>query len=466
MSGFYFNNLRGPWLTVSLLAPLWATIAVTLAGCEQVHESTSDVADSAIEASQHGHEDVRHHDDHGPDEAEQGTISAIELSAQALKNIGYEPLTVGLGSYARTISLPGMVIERPGKSQTRVSAPLTGIVTRSYVMQGEAVASNSRLFDLRLTHEELVSAQGVFLESAEALDVVNAEIERLESITEGVIAGRRIVEQNYERQKLKAKMRAQRQGLLLHGLSEEQVDQILKTRRLLQSLTVSAPSHDDCPTCHSDHPFHIQSLNAQVGEQVTAGDTLSVLADHCELYIEGTAFEEDAEHLREAVVQQTPISADVLISTRRQHAASGLTILYLADQVDRQSRALHFYLRLPNEIVLDRHEDGHRFVQWRYKPGQRVELSVPVEHWVKRIVVPAVAVVNEGAESYVYRQSGNQFQRVPVHVEHSDQTSVVIANDGAIAPGEVIAGRGAYQIHLALKNKSGPAEDPHAGHGH
>jgi cobalt-zinc-cadmium efflux system membrane fusion protein len=74
--------------------------------------------------------------------------------------------------------------------------------------------------------------------------------------------------------------------------------------------------------------------------------------------------------------------------------------------------------------------------------------------------------VNEGAESYVYRQSGNQFHRVPVRVEHSDQKSVVIANDGAIAPGEVIAGKGAYQIHLALKNKSGGAEDPHAGHGH
>jgi hypothetical protein len=304
------------------------------------------------------------------------------------------------------------------------------------------------------------------METAEALDVVNAEIARLESVTEGVIAGRRIVEQKYERQKLEAKLRAQRQGLLLHGLSESQIDEILKTRRLLKSLTVYAPSHEDCPTCHSEHPFHVQSLEVQTGQQVSAGDTLCVLADHCELYIEGTAFEVDVEHLRKALETDAPLSADVLVSARREHAVGGLKLLYLADQVDRQSRAQHFYVRLPNEIVSDRADNSHRFVQWRFNPGQRVELSLPIESWSKQLVVPADSVVTEGAESYVYRQSGDRFERVPVHVEHGDQKSVVIANDGSLFPGEVIAGNGAFQIHLGVKNQSGGAVDPHAGHSH
>jgi multidrug efflux pump subunit AcrA (membrane-fusion protein) len=410
--------------------------------------------------------DASAHDEHAHDEHAHGEQESIELSAAALKNIGYRPHTVTVGDYERTISMPGMVVERPGKSQIRVSAPLGGVVMRSYAMQGEAVAPGSRLFDIRLTHEELVSAQGVFLETAEALDVVNAEIGRLESITEGIVAGRRVLEQKYERQKLQAKLRAQRQGLLLHGLSDAQVDEILQTRRLLKSLLVHAPSHEDCPTCHSDHPFHVQSLEVQTGEQVAAGDTLCVLADHCELYIEGTAFEVDVQHLRDALESGTPLAADVLISARREHAVGGLKLLYLADQVDRQSRALHFYVRLPNEIISDREEDSHRFVQWRFNPGQRVELSLPVERWSERLVVPAEAVVNEGAESYVYRQSGDHFHRVPVHVEHRDQKSAVIANDGSVFPGEVIAAHGAFQIHLALKNKSGGAVDPHAGHSH
>jgi hypothetical protein len=174
----------------------------------------------------------------------------------------------------------------------------------------------------------------------------------------------------------------------------------------------------------------------------------------------------DVQHLRDALESGTPLAADVLISARREHAVGGLKLLYLADQVDRQSRALHFYVRLPNEIISDRQEDSHRFVQWRFNPGQRVELSLPVERWSERLVVPAEAVVNEGAESYVYRQSGDHFHRVPVHVEHRDQKSAVIANDGSVFPGEVIAAHGAFQIHLALKNKSGGAVDPHAGHSH
>jgi membrane fusion protein, heavy metal efflux system len=404
------------------------------------------------------HGDAAHaHDDH-----DHGNTPTIKLSAAALKNIRYKPYTVVLSDYDQTISIPGIIVERPGKSQIRVTSPLTGVVARSYLHEGEAIQPNSPLFDVRLTHEDLVTAQSDFLTTADSLDVVQTELDRLESITEGVIARKRVLEQKYERQKLEARLRAERQALLLHGLSNEQIDEILNTRQLVQSLTISAPPHEG----HDDHPYHVQSIDVQLGQQVTAGDTLCVLADHCELYIEGTAFEADTPYVRDAVEAGTPVSADILASSRREEAVKGLKVLYVADQVDRESRALHFYVRLPNEIVSDRREGSQRFVQWRFNPGQRVELRLPVQRWTKRMVVPAEAVVNEGAESYVYRQSGDAFEQVPVHVEHRDKNSAILASDGAVFPGEVIAANGAFQIHLAIKNKSGGAIDPHAGHHH
>jgi multidrug efflux pump subunit AcrA (membrane-fusion protein) len=408
-----------------------------------------------------GH-DEHGHTGHDHDGHAHGDANMVTLSEAALKNIRYRPHTIALGEYKRTISLPGIIIERPGKSQVRVSAPLTGIVTRSYVHEGEAIPQDSPLFDLRLTHEDLVSAQSDFLATVDALDVVQAEIKRLEAITEGVIAGKRILEQKYERQKLEAKLQAQRQALRLHGLGDDQIDEILKTRYLIQSQTIRAPARAE----EDEHPYHVQSIDVQLGQQVTAGDTLCVLADHCELYIEGTAFEADTPALREAIEAGTPVAADILVSTKREQAVEGLKLLYLADQVDRESRAQHFYVKLPNEIVSDRRDGDQRFLQWRFQPGQRVELSLPVEKWTERIVVPASAVVTDGAESYVYRQGGENFERVPVHVEHRDQKFVVIKNDGAVFPGDVVAGNGAFQIHLALKNKSGGALDPHAGHNH
>ena len=81
-------------------------------------------------------------------------------------------------------------------------------------------------------------------------------------------------------------------------------------------------------------------------------------------------------------------------------------------------------------------------------------------------MLPVDAVIDEGAENYVYRRNGNHFDRVPVHEEFKDREYVVIANDGALFPGDVVAGTGAYQIHIALKNKSGGGPDPHAGHNH
>jgi multidrug efflux pump subunit AcrA (membrane-fusion protein) len=247
-----------------------------------------------------------------------------------------------------------------------------------------------------------------------------------------------------------------------------QVDSILSDRKLFQIQTVNAPAHDhDSDACREDHLFHVQELPVKLGQHVEAGQVLCVLADHCELYIEGRAFEDDAARLREAARKGWNVSAFLLVGERATEVIDGLKVLYLADHVDAQSRAFRFYISLPNQVALDQTDpNGNRFLDWRFKPGQRMELRVPVEEWEERIVLPVEAVVDEGAETYVYQQNGDHFDRIAVHVEYRDQRSAVIANDGAVFPGDVVAARGAYQMHLALKNKAGGGVDPHAGHNH
>jgi multidrug efflux pump subunit AcrA (membrane-fusion protein) len=270
---------------------------------------------------------------------------------------------------------------------------------------------------------------------------------------------------------------------VLHGLKPAQIAEIRETKKLIQTLTIRAPKHShDHSNCKDDHLFHAQRISVSQGQQVQAGEELCVLADHCELLIEGRAFEDDAKSLRNAIREDWNVSARLLSGNAQadegrdgngqENDGKGenveqLRLLYLADHIDPESRAFHFYLGLPNEVVLDQKSaNGRRFIEWRYKPGQRMELRVPMEQWTDRIVLPASAIVEEGPEAYVYRQSGNRFDRVNVHVEYRDRESVVIANDGSVGPGEVVAGDGAYQIHLALKNKAGGGIDPHAGHQH
>jgi multidrug efflux pump subunit AcrA (membrane-fusion protein) len=144
-----------------------------------------------------------------------------------------------------------------------------------------------------------------------------------------------------------------------------------------------------------------------------------------------------------------------------------LDIAYLDTEIDRASRTLKFFVGLPNELTHEnKGRDSIRFVNWRYRPGQRLQLRVPVQQWENQIVLPVDAVAREGAEYFVFQQNGDHFDRVPVHVKYRNQFSVVVANDGQLFPGDVVAMRNAHQMQMALKNKAGGGIDPHAGHNH
>ncbi len=334
--------------------------------------------------------------DHKHDEA-----SAIKLSKQAKGNIGLNLAKVELRSFERTTTVPGIVVERPGWSVMEVTAPMTGVVTRIHTIQGEAVEPGQPLFEVRLTHEDLLQVQTEFLRTIEELDVIGREIARLEKVSaEGVIPGKTLLERKYEQQKQEAASRAQRQALLLHGLSQEQVDKIVASRTLLQSLTIRAPLQEAAGTPQK-HPLQVQQLKVAQGKHVTAGDTLCTLADHGELYIEGQAFEQEMQTINRASRAGCNLSAALgSKSTADEEIVQGLCILYLDDKVDRESRAFHFYVILPNRLVREnKTPEGRRFVTWQFRPGQTTQIRIPVEQWKDRIVLPVESVAQDGAEA-------------------------------------------------------------------
>ncbi|QDU95058.1 efflux RND transporter periplasmic adaptor subunit [Lignipirellula cremea] len=420
--------------------------------------------DAEIEADDHAGHDHSGHDHAGHDEG-----NSLELSAQARKNIGLKTAQVKLETFVRTASVPAIVIGRPGRAQIEVTATMGGRVTRVYPIEGEAVEPGQPLFDLRLTHEELVRAQSDLLRSAEELDVEVREIRRLETIVEsGAVAGKRLLERQYEQGKIQAAINAQQQSLLLHGLSQEQVDSIMQDRKLVQSVTVLAPARPSHRADDADkYPFTVRTLSVRPGQYVDAGASLCLLMDYGQLYIQGRAFEQEAAELIEAAREGWGIRALPENSRKDVQPINGLKIVYVDNEVEADSRALHFYVNLPNRIVNEStSDDGHRFFTWQFKPGQRMQLLVPMERWDERIVLPIDAVAKDGVEYYVFQQNSDHFDRVPVQVEYQDQFFTVIANDGTIYPGDTVAMSGAAQLQMALKNKSGGAVDPHAGHNH
>lgn len=463
---------------------------------EASSNSKSETADA------HG-EDEHAHEEAGHDHAKHDEIASLELSPQSLKNLGLTAdylQPIKLSDFYRTVTIPSIIVAKPGRTNIHVSSPMIGIVQHVHAVSGEAVVQGDLLFEVRLTYEDLVDTQTQLLKNLSDREIEQREVARLEEVTRsGAVASKLLLERQYALQKLESAIAAQRAALKLHGLSDDQVDTIVRERSLLRDLTIVAPgidthSHDENDLRLSDRRFRAASYNGPVsfngmgqphgvqaeqpipmtvdqlsaakGQGVQAGEMLCTLSDYSTLYIEGKAFEQDAPAITAVAANGWPIEA-IVPAVAGQETVTDLKVAFVASAVVPQSRTLSFFVNLPNSILRDeKTAEGQRFVTWKYRVGQRLELQVPVEAWEQQIVLPVDAAVKDGADWFVFQQNGDHFDRVAVHVKHRDQRYVVIENDGAIFPGDVVALRSAHQMQMAIKNKSGAGADPHAGHNH
>ena len=433
-------------------------------------------------------------DRRGHDHAGHSESTSLELNAQALKNLGLSSeylQPIALSDFKRTITIPAIVAAKPGRTQIRVSSPLSGVVTHVHAVTGEAVTTGELLFEVRLTYEDLVDSQTQFLKTLSELDVEKREIARLEEVTKsGAISAKSLIERRYSKEKTEALLGSMREALKLHGLSQAQVATIEKDRKLLRDLVIETPDIDSHqkneelrlsrlpfkpvsfvantaePAIVGARPLIIEDLKVQKGQGVISGEMLCTLSDFSNLYVEGQAFEQDAPTVALAAQNGWKIDA-VVQKTAGHEVIEGLKLAFVSNSVDPTSRTLSFYVELPNQILRDEtNVDGQRFLTWKFRVGQRLQLQVPVEVWKDQIVLPVDAVVKDGADWFAFQQNGDHFDRVAVHVKHRNQSKVVIDNDGVLFPGDVVALRAAHQLQMALKNKSGGGVDPHAGHNH
>jgi len=405
----------------------------------------------------------------GHDHAHEETADpdAIEPSPAARKGLELKFAAAKKTSYERTVSIPAVLSERPGQSEVEVAAPLTGIVTKVYVVQGESVAPGAPLFDLRITHADLLEAQTEFLRSLEELDVINREVARLKKLSDqGTVPSQRLLQIEYEQEKMAARVKVERQALILHGLLTGQVQTIEQNRALLPQLTVTVPnSSGDPPRTDGIPTLMAEYLRVTPGAFVQAGDDLCVLSDHAELYIEGKAFEQDLDRLTQAIKAGTKLSATFEGPEVSREPLTGLELLFVSNRVDRQSRTVDFYIRLPNEPTNTRElPGGHKFVDWKYRPGRRLHVRVPVESFTDSYVFPSTACVEDGIESYLFVRDGFKFVKRRVVVRHRDPETVVLDDSSDLKPGEVVVVRGATQLYLALKLQAAGGAD--AGHHH
>lgn len=387
-----------------------------------------------------------------------GTDRVI-LSERAQKNLRLKFAPAKLASRWSTVEMPGMVVERLGRSGRGVSAILSGVVTKIAAVPGDRVRPGDSLFVLRLASEALQTVQTGLYRTARELEINADEENRLSNSPDGPSLFRaRLWELRYERRRQQAAIDAHRQDLLARGLTEAQIAKIAKGQ-FVTEITVPAPAADAKSNSASDF-FEIEELRVQLGDSVQAGQTLCTLASHGQLDVEGRALEGDSNLIRQCADESRPIELVAVESGDDSWKDSPTaTIRYVANHVDPASRTLPFFIGVSNPI-----RDAGARPSWRFRPGQRLRLRIPTQRYDGVFAVPADAVSREQGEAYVFRQNGDALDRRAVHVLHADELWALIANDGGITEGNVLVQNAAATLNRILKAKS-QGGDAH-GHGH
>lgn len=392
--------------------------------------------------------------------------TVLKLSRQARANLGLVAKPVTYGDYWRTIQVPGVIVDRPGQSDRGVTSPAVGVVSKIHAFTGDTVRPGEKLFTLRLLSEYLQNAQSELFKATRETELIQEERTRLESLaTTGSIAGNRIIELNQQIRRQAGFIQAYRQDLLTRGLSPAQIDQIA-AGNFVSTIDVVAPPPLEADATPGESRqvaviensagdgviYEVQELKIELGQQVLAGQLLSVLANHQRLFIEGHAFKREAPFLEQAARAGWPIEVEFTEDDAHHWPTFEQTyeIRHLANTIDTDSRTFDFYIPLTNQSRMY-DKQGESFIVWRFRPGQRVRLRVPVERLENVLVLPAEAIVREGPEAYVFRQNGDLFDRFPVRVLLQDRTHVVVARDSTIPPGIYLAQGSAASLNRVLK---------------
>ncbi|MFH1465832.1 MAG: efflux RND transporter periplasmic adaptor subunit [Pseudomonadota bacterium] len=447
------------------------------AGHEQeahVHDHEGDDQEAAPHqhADHAGQEDHDHdhagHDHAGDEHAGHDHAGhVVALSAAAAANIGVKTEQVAPRAWYDQLKIPGVVGMDPDAQVTVATATAVRVISLDAPPHA-TVAAGQRLAVLELVDPDLRHLQIRATETRAALLEASTEqartaryLEALRAADAEVAEERARVEADLE--VLEARVAAQRStldtilaALETAGLSAGQRASLAEHGTPATRIEVHAPALSGRPD------LEITAREVHVGQIVPAGSALFELCALDRLLVTGEAFEADLAAVRQATRDDLPVT---VLFPAEGRVVEGLRIRSVEGTADGQERTTHFFVPMPNRAISEKQHDGARFVDWEERAGVRVQVLVATAPVGERVVIPATALVEEGGATYVYRDDGEDYERVEVRVERQEGRVAVLPADGPLALGDEIVVAGALQVHVACKQAEGGGGEA-AGHHH
>lgn len=244
-------------------------------------------------------------------------------------------------------------------------------------------------------------------------------------------------------------------GLLQSGETVAALEALDAAGAFAPVVAVRAPA--DAPD------FDVASLAVRAGAHVEAGAVVAELEDARTVVVRLAPTGGDVLWVEKAVASGVKLMAEPLID------GAGVRIQgFSLRRMDADPDGAHVVSAIAevgNAVLAQTGGDaGPHARTWALRSGLRYAVHVPVDTLANKFVVPADAVIPRGADSVVVLKDGASYRQVPVRVDFSDSHVAVLANDGAVFPGDTIALKGAYALSLALQAGSGGGGGGHHHH--
>ncbi len=244
------------------------------------------------------------------------------------------------------------------------------------------------------------------------LDAALSELEVADTRLEAATRKRRLVLAALH-EKLKLTMEPLKHRLSLLGLSEADIERILREKRTVVSVPI-----------RSSHQGLVTKVDATPGQSIDPSNTLFVVCDLSRVWIRANVYEPDIARISKG----QKVIATVTALPGEQFAG---TLSYLASQVDPDLRTLSVCAELPNAGL-------------KLKPGMYGQVRIQTSRPSKVVLIPADAVVQQRGKAYVLLETPDGFQARPVEVGRSFGNLVEIRE--GLSSGEKIVVEGAFQV--------------------
>ncbi len=349
--------------------------------------------------------------------AQPGTADVmIRLDDRQFRAGGFELGRVEPETGPSEILLPGQVVVPP--TQLRIiAAPAAGLVESLFVAPDERVRAGQAVARLRST--ELVEAQRLFLEAATAHELAQEKLRRDEELfRERVIAERRLIVTRAEATGAAAALDERMQLLNLLGLSDQEVADLRRTRRIQQALTVTSPVAGV-----------VLGRAATPGERVAQAAPLLTVGDLGTLWV----------NIQVPLSRAPALEANARVLVPAQ-GAEGF-VLRIGRTADATTQSV--------TAVAEMNRGAEAL-----RPGQAVTVALQLRgNGMPQYRVPAGSVVRHRERSWVFIRTPQGFTARPVTV--LNETAQFTSIRGGLSPTDQIATRGILALLAELSEADG-----------